>query len=327
MKLPNELVGEILSKLRHPRHLAKAMRVSKSWNQMATRLVYRDIVFKSVKQRERFFSSLTEHTPLSPTKSPKSPSKLRELQSPVPPPVRLTRKSMRKMPLRVQCVRSLHFGLGPRMVSPVQPQLPSVKSVLSGSPLVGSPEQLSTMSSPSREPTAVSPMGYTRHRPGSLQTPQSAPGRLTVYIPKEEEPYGAWEDRFINPLLPFVGYYFPHLKSLSISGCHVNDFDFIAMLEQMQQLEFLDMSYSTVKNAGLEGVSRYLRHSLVTLNVSGIFKFGRNRTKTLLVIAQQCQKLKDLYCLNCPEVDAEDVEAIREMSENKVQVYISAESQ
>ena len=153
--------------------------------------------------------------------------------------------------------------------------------------------------------------------------PRSAPATMTTreveltVIPPEVT-YGEWEDRFINPFLPMIPSYMPNLKNLSLSGCHINDWDFGNMLEQLPLIERLDISYSTVKNVGLEYISRYLRSNLTWLDVSGIFRFGRNKIKTLGYIAQNCKVLTRIVAIDCPEIEEETYQEIMAMVSNRL---------
>lgn len=156
----------------------------------------------------------------------------------------------------------------------------------------------------------------------AIRGPISAPACISAngsYIKVDPDAYGKWEDRFVNPLLPLIASYIPHLKSLSLSGCHINDWDFSNMLEQLKLLERLDISFSTVKNSGLEGVSRYCRHNLNWLNVSGIFRFGRNKPKTIAAIVQNCIALRTMIVQDCPEIDADEhILEFQELCEGRV---------
>jgi hypothetical protein len=139
------------------------------------------------------------------------------------------------------------------------------------------------------------------------------------FVLKPKITYGKWEDRMINPFLPLIASYIPHLMHLSLSGCHINDWDFANMLEQLSFLESLDISFSTVKNEGLEGVSRYCRFKLKWLNVSGIFRFGRNRPVVLAAIVQNCKALKILVVKDCPEIDKDEhISEFRNLSSGRV---------
>ncbi|KAJ3329958.1 hypothetical protein HDU91_003715 [Kappamyces sp. JEL0680] len=125
---------------------------------------------------------------------------------------------------------------------------------------------------------------------------------------EKDAPYGEWSHRFISPLLPMVSSLLPHLQELSLCGCHINDNDFITMLRHLTLLVRLDISYSTLKTEGVNSVSRYARHKLEWLNISGIFKLGRNRQHAIVNISAHCTALKTIVALDCPEIYEETLD-------------------
>lgn len=135
---------------------------------------------------------------------------------------------------------------------------------------------------------------------------------------KITSPYGSWADRFISPFAPLISQHIPHLKALSLCGCHINGTDFVVMLECLRQLEHLDISYSTLKNSALEYIPRYCRHKLKTLNISGIFKFGRNRGETLILISTFCEALIEIIILDCPEIGWDVLDECIHLTGNRI---------
>ncbi|KAI9355711.1 hypothetical protein DFJ73DRAFT_255517 [Zopfochytrium polystomum] len=102
----------------------------------------------------------------------------------------------------------------------------------------------------------------------------------------------------------------PSLRCLSLSGCHLEDSVLADVLGRWATcaggecaLEYLDLSYSTVK-AGALGCVAETCGRLVELNVSGIFRLRRLPDSLLLSLVLHCPALKRLVALDCPDVGA-----------------------
>ncbi|KAJ8326943.1 hypothetical protein QVD99_005295 [Batrachochytrium dendrobatidis] len=163
------------------------------------------------------------------------------------------------------------------------------------------------------------------HSPTEMQSPRSMQTTATSVTTTTTlssvasitplTPYsGAWENRRISRFLEPLAAHCPNLRSLSLSGCQVNDYDFVDMLKHLVYLEHLDISYSTLKRSGMEGIARYSRYHLHTLNVSGVFRLGRNTPAVLIEITMHCGELKTLVALECPEFYAEVEEECRQVN-------------
>nr|KAJ3404045.1 hypothetical protein HK105_003970 [Polyrhizophydium stewartii] len=119
-------------------------------------------------------------------------------------------------------------------------------------------------------------------------------------------PYGdAWDHRFVSKFLEPLGAFCTNLRSLSLSGCHVFDHALEELLPRLPHLERLDISYTTVKRQGLAAIARSCRTRLEWLDISGIFRLGRNRGEVLLEIAACCHGLRTVVALDCPELQSE----------------------
>jgi hypothetical protein len=180
-----------------------------------------------------------------------------------------------------------------------QDQLSSLKS-----------EEISPIISPARRERPISPIL-------SLSNVSSSN--------EQTSPYGSWSHRFVSPFLSMITQNIPHLKKLSLCGCHVNGNDFTVMIELLTSLEVLDISYSTLKNNSLEAISRYCRHRLKLLNVSGIFKLGRNRAQTLVLISAYCEGLEKIIALDCPEFFLENLEECQTICDHGIEYVVDHE--
>jgi hypothetical protein len=307
--LPNELVDQILRFVPKKR-LSVLARVSKRIYPIAKSRILKSIHFESLTERNLFFETLSKSF--------------------------YERKSK-----NAGLIQALDFGLRPRVMLPNEPPLPCSKPIspnrmaldsprittintsrwnLGGSPdrMAISPTRtslrISTRSTSSTSPTRVSKTtrSPTRTSPSRMSTSPSAKSPTKVKSTMTER-YGEWNHRFISQYIPHITTHLPHLKSLNLCGCHLNAHDFMTILTHLKQLRHLDISYSTLKSDGVSSIARYARN-LETLDMSGIFKFGRNRTSCLVDIVLNCGDLEKLVLKDCPEVYPETVEEIQSLN-------------
>ena len=252
---------------------------------------------------------------------------------------------------------SLDFGLRPRDLTVSDPHLPMTRVVLpqtqtqNPASISISPSSVMSLDSPVKSTTTMMP---SLNQPSELarrtssrlkvvespaktsagkssKTVSTSPTRqrvgaglsvsTTASIMEDSEEaqtsYGAWAHRFVSPLVPKIGVLIPNLKELSLCGCHVNAQDFGAVL-QATRLNRLDISYSTLKTDGVQLISRYCKTNLKHLNLSGIFKLGRNRSHALVGIAMHCIDLTRIVALDCPEIYPEIAAECAVVSNNRI---------
>jgi hypothetical protein len=317
--------------------------MNRTWSKLSKRVAYRHIRFTSVKQRERFFSCLqiaqmnkisaSKRKQISPQES--SPDK--------PPQVRIARKAsfqIQNIPTEAaNLIRSLDFGFHPKHLKPHEPELPMSSKTILSSPTSMSPTS-SSISPVSRSLGIVqnlsleSPIvtrsmiraGLTKRvdsvAPRQRVAASSSTNSFTDSASPPSENYGAWSHRFVSPLMPLIGSLIPNLQELSICGCHVNSSDFGVMLQSMQRLERLDISYSTLKSDGVELIGRYCRNKLRWLNISGIFKLGRNKKYGLRSIVSHCSDLSEILAYDCPEIYEETLSECLEICHGKIKFQL-----
>ncbi|KAJ3313084.1 hypothetical protein HDV04_002401 [Boothiomyces sp. JEL0838] len=274
-------------------------------------------------------ASASRHSPLklSPTKHDNS----------MPPPVVLRRRSSLRSHIvapMAKLIKSLDFGLAPNPIAKVEHSLPSNKPILSTPKTPSLPLSALSLESPipfgsERRMSTTVPPKHTQSSPSSsnskLENIREKPSlhieTETQVVKKEElkSPYGSWSHRFVSPLLPLVAQLIPHLKEISLKGCHVNASDFTILLESLTQLEKLDVSYSTLKTQGLSQISRFCRHRLIHLDISGIFKLGRNKSDTILDISAYCTGLTKIVAFDCPEIFDDILEDCKALSQNRIE--------
>jgi F-box-like len=291
----------------------------------------------------------------SPIKSARSSSRSRSPSS--PPAVVLRRKGSLRNYNRgseiSKLIYSLDFGLRPKEFQASEPQLPMTRAVppppqrQKPPPLFVSPSAVKSLDSPIRSTTSVildTPLTRRSPRLATFQSPSksttkndsrtnsTSPVRqrvgaglsistigsaLTDSDSTISSPYGTWAHRFVSPLVPKIGIYIPNLKELSLCGCHVNAQDFGSVL-QATRLIRLDISYSTLKTDGVQLISRYCKTALQYLNLSGIFKLGRNRSHGLVGIAMHCTDLTKIVALDCPEIYPEVLNECEVLSNGRI---------
>ncbi len=328
------------------RNLPKLMAANKRIGAIAKKQAYKKVVFTSLSQRTQFFEILSKlpssnsgHFPAA--KGGKSPRSISPT-SMNPPSTCLPRRASVRIngpSESAKLVRALDFGLHPSVVKARESDLPGMKPVLSKkveetavfspqtafsnisfdlalpSPIVRSPTRLQLTSSPLQTPPLRKRVGNSILTVSTTSSPSTSP---TI-----TSPYGKWSHRFVAPLLSQVSQLFPHLCELYLCGCHINDQDFTTMLSLLPRLTRLDISYSTLKTSGVAAISRYCRHKLTWLDVSGIFKFGRNNSDTLLKIAFYCEALTVIVALECPEIYKEVVGDVVQIN-NRIDFQVTA---
>ena len=90
----------------------------------------------------------------------------------------------------------------------------------------------------------------------------------------------------------------------------------------MRKLERLDISFSTLKSDGVELIGRYCRTKLKWLNISGIFKLGRNKKYALISIVANCSDLLEIMAYDCPEIYSETLEECLDLCNGKISIKI-----
>jgi hypothetical protein len=273
-EIPNEIIDQIILLL-PKKKLPTIARVSKRFYGITKPTIFKKIQFDRLEMRDRFFDALG--------------NQFHQLKSPSSPKPLLRRRASLRSSNSSKLIQSLDFGLRPRNMAPNEPPLPCSKPISPTRMLVDSP--IGTIPIPTE------------------QGPSSQGPRLQRKLQSVEDEivYGTWEHRFIARYIPLV-ITLPHLKELIICGCHVSASDFITMMQQLTQLQRLDISYSTLKSDGVSCISRYCRVNLETLNMSGIFKFARNRSRVLLDIVLQCRGLLQVIVKDCPEIYPETLD-------------------
>ncbi|KAI8897062.1 hypothetical protein BC833DRAFT_595190, partial [Globomyces pollinis-pini] len=389
-ELPFEVISEVLKRIPKS-HLSVTMRVNKAWHLNSSRVLYRNIMFTSVNQRDKFFSCLKIMKPeLQITANPPKITSAATDNSGNPPPVIIRRRSsylrQKQISFNAKFILKLDFGLRPRHLLPVEPELPNSKAVLPSpkskminsfelariqSPVnVASSSQdlyptrssivtrsstvhmnairnVMTVDAPipgigleaSHEDLRIEPINSTPNTSSPVRIqlePTSSPTKLRqrnrgltvstespVFSDSEglDSPYGSWSHRLISPLLSHISRYIPHLKDLSICGCHVNNDDFIILLDSLTQLEKLDISYSTLKTKAVQRIGYSCRDKLRELNVSGIFKLGRNKPEAIYDISAFCKGLNKIVMNNCPEIYDDVLIECKELCNNRIQFY------
>lgn len=328
-KIPIEIVELILHRIPH-KALPKAMLVCKAWQNAGARVAYRSITFKSVKQREKLFSCLQlmkEVGRSSPRSSPTNTA--------FPPPVILRRSSSRFKyeSAFARLIKSLDFGLQPKHLRRQDPELPMTKRISHLASPVKSPSSAMSLDSPTFAsripvnspstslPKMISPV---RERVGASVLSVST---ISIVSPTRsskddlKSPYGSWSHRFVSPLVPLIPSLIPNLQELSLCGCHVNSSDFGLMLSGLRNLIKLDVSYSTLKTDGIEMISRYCRSKLQVLDVSGIFKLGRNRKLAIISIAAYCSALESIIAFDCPELYEETIDECLDLCGGRIRFF------
>lgn len=317
VKLPIEVQQDILRFL--PRKtLSTAMRVNKSFYQTGRKLLYRHIRFYSVLQRDKFFEllSLSSNSVASPTSSTiMSP----EISSPgEAPAVRIPRRRSPRINRPsdlANLIYSLDFGLRPREMSKREPQLPCTR--VKTSPIRAGP---SISDSPVGEPPNRS--GVVSRMSDNLSQRRSN----TPVLNLKTETYGEWNDRFVSTLMPKLAELLPNLVQLNLCGTHLSKNDFTIVLSGLTNLEWLDVSYSTLKSDSVSLISRFCRTKLQFLNLSGIFKFGRNKGSLVVDMTMYCEALSKIVLIDCPEFYGEHLEECEQLCAGRIE-FITDEGQ
>ncbi|KAI8923181.1 hypothetical protein BC831DRAFT_472258, partial [Entophlyctis helioformis] len=247
---------------------------------------------------------------------PKSPATLAyDARMSLDSPIRFNpRHAVTDRPLAVDTRPS---GSGTQLESPAP-----MSVVAASSPSSPSKDMAISPIRPSSDPsTDQGPSTVPRQQPSSslTVTATAEPGFASPAVSAATPSYGeAWEHRFVSKFLQPLAAFCPNIRNLSLSGCHMYDYAFDEMLRSLPNLERLDISYTTLKRAGLEAVATHCRHRLMWLNVSGIFRLGRNKTSSLIDIAMHCRLLctmvSDETVVECLEISGGRLSVVREAS-------------
>ncbi|TPX65713.1 hypothetical protein SpCBS45565_g04936 [Spizellomyces sp. 'palustris'] len=77
---------------------------------------------------------------------------------------------------------------------------------------------------------------------------------------------------------------------------------FAEALAKLPELTKVDLSFSSVKWEGLQGVAQHCQKRLRWLDISGIFRFRRLRPTLVADILEHCNSLSDLVINQCPDL-------------------------
>ena len=178
--------------------------------------------------------------------------------------------------------------------------------------------------SPTKSPTLInaqSPLGLDNRNGVVSRMSESLAQRRknTPIIETKPEVYGEWKDRFISVFVPALSEMIPNLVKLNLCGSHLTKDDLAIVLSGLKKLEWLDISYSTLKSDGLSAVARYCRTNLKYLDMSGIFKFGRNKVSFVVDIVMFCEGLKTMVMLDNPEFYKENLDECYHLSAGRIE--------
>ena len=308
IQIPLELIECIISQLNDPQDIVTAISTCKSWYRVGIKHLYERVTFRSFNQREGFFKLLASDIKLSPTTLipclSSSPSRaLKSPKSPTPTSIRPKRKTYL---LRIfqpgLFVKRLDFGLGPRALI-----LNNTIKGVTKKRRSGSINRKSSMMSIVESPVKQRRKGVA----GSILTVNTASSSTLVESPvnsgmlttSTSESYGnKWDHHFVSKYLETLTQFCPNLQVLSLAGCHIFDHAFEDTLKALPNLVHLDIAYTTLKKSGLESVAKYCRFHLETLDISGVFRLGRNDDDVVTNIVINCTKLKRIIANECPEL-------------------------
>jgi len=137
-----------------------------------------------------------------------------------------------------------------------------------------------------------------------------------------------WRQHCVNASLNIISIYCPDLVSLNLSGCQYYDYVLNEFLENSKSLMYLDVSYSSIKQLGLEAIYQAVSRTkdplpLREINLSGIFRFWRlNRDARFLPnLIKKAHNLRKLIILDCPNISDEIIEECKTMKDNLTIVY------
>jgi len=137
-----------------------------------------------------------------------------------------------------------------------------------------------------------------------------------------------WRQHCVNASLNIISIYCPDIVSLNLSGCQYYDYVLNEFLENSKNLMYLDVSYSSIKQLGLEAIMNAVSRSknpipLKEINLSGIFRFWRlNRdTRFLPNLIKRAKDLRKVVILDCPNISNEVIEECKTIRDNITIVY------
>jgi len=137
-----------------------------------------------------------------------------------------------------------------------------------------------------------------------------------------------WSQHCVNSSLNILSIYCPNIVSLNLSGCQYYDYVLSEFLETSQNLMYLDVSYSSIKNMGLlsilEAVSRPENPiPLREINLSGIFRFWRlyREVRFLPKLIKKAKDLKKIVILDCPDILDSIIEECKSIRDDITIVY------
>jgi hypothetical protein len=136
-----------------------------------------------------------------------------------------------------------------------------------------------------------------------------------------------WSQHCINSSLNIISIYCPNIVSLNLSGCQYYDYVLSELLENSQNLMYLDVSYSSIKQMGLlsilEAVSRENPIPLREINLSGIFRFWRlyREARFLPKLIKKAKDLRKIVILDCPDILDSVIEECKSIRDNITIVY------
>ncbi|OUM58576.1 hypothetical protein PIROE2DRAFT_16102, partial [Piromyces sp. E2] len=139
-----------------------------------------------------------------------------------------------------------------------------------------------------------------------------------------------WSQHCINSSLNIISIYCPNIVSLNLSGCQYYDYVLSEFLENSQNLMYLDVSYSSIKQMGLLSILEAVSRSenpipLKELNLSGIFRFWRlyREARFLPKLIKKAKDLRKIIILDCPDILDSVIEECKSIRDNITIVYES----
>ncbi|KAJ3222350.1 hypothetical protein HK099_002387 [Clydaea vesicula] len=118
-----------------------------------------------------------------------------------------------------------------------------------------------------------------------------------------------WENFFLDSYLLQISVNLPLIQSLNLCKAQFTDEILLKLVCGLKDLRFLNLSYSSIRNEGLAGLKE-LRNSLVGLDLSGIFRFRRNKNCVIDFIIENFSKLKFFNLKECGDFSCERKNAL-----------------
>ncbi|KND04457.1 uncharacterized protein SPPG_00186 [Spizellomyces punctatus DAOM BR117] len=296
--IPTEIWELVVAHLEKTGDIYPLLTVSKAWHAIAVRALYKCIVFTSIRQRNSFAAKLcgTKNAELA-VEMRWITGKLQAIAidedhhstSPIAPAAEIPELSLPStkaynghfVPDLAILVKGIDFGFrsAPTASVPTFTPTPTPNSSAPGTPSSSAP------ASPTLQPAAL---------PNSVA--------IAASLLESSLPYGVWEHRFVSPLLLMISHRCTHLSYLCLSGCQFGDSIFAEALAKLPELTKVDLSFSSVKWEGLQGVAQHCQKRLRWLDISGIFRFRRLRPTLVADILENCTSLSDLVINQCPDL-------------------------